>query len=62
MVSSARHRDNAAPTAATLGAAAKSDFAQGGISDCTVGNVAWSTVITYNTVSAALKAVRSLPR
>lgn len=33
---------------ATLGAAAKSDFAQGGISDCMVGNVAWSTVITYN--------------
>ncbi|MBR8220736.1 polyamine ABC transporter substrate-binding protein [Burkholderia ambifaria] len=34
--------------AATTGTAAKSDFMPGGLSDCLVGNVAWSTVITYN--------------
>ncbi|TAM51965.1 MAG: ABC transporter substrate-binding protein [Paraburkholderia sp.] len=33
---------------ATLPASAKSDFLPGGLSDCMVGNVAWSTVITYN--------------
>jgi putative spermidine/putrescine transport system substrate-binding protein len=30
------------------GAPAKSDFLPGGLSDCMVGNVAWSTMITYN--------------
>jgi putative spermidine/putrescine transport system substrate-binding protein len=34
------------PAAAT-GTAAKADFLPGGLSDCMVGNVAWSTVITY---------------
>jgi putative spermidine/putrescine transport system substrate-binding protein len=30
------------------GAAAKSDFLPGGVSDCMIGNVSWSTMITYN--------------
>ncbi|HKT99023.1 MAG TPA: ABC transporter substrate-binding protein [Paraburkholderia sp.] len=30
------------------GTPAKSDFLPGGLSDCMVGNVAWSTMITYN--------------
>lgn len=34
--------------AARNGAAAKTDFLPGGLSDCMVGNVAWSTMITYN--------------
>lgn len=34
--------------ASVKGANAKSDFLPGGLSDCMVGNVAWSTMITYN--------------
>ncbi|QCP49061.1 extracellular solute-binding protein [Trinickia violacea] len=30
------------------GAPAKADFLPGGVTDCMVGNVAWSTMITYN--------------
>ncbi|MEX3960569.1 extracellular solute-binding protein, partial [Trinickia sp. EG282A] len=38
----------AALPAAKNGTPAKSDFLPGGVTDCMVGNVAWSTVITYN--------------
>jgi putative spermidine/putrescine transport system substrate-binding protein len=36
------------PPGAKTGAAAKADFLPGGISDCMIGNVGWSTMITYN--------------
>lgn len=38
----------AALPAGKSGEPAKSDFMSGGLSECMVGNVAWSTVITYN--------------
>jgi putative spermidine/putrescine transport system substrate-binding protein len=38
----------AALPAGKNGTAAKADFLPGGVTDCMVGNVAWSTVITYN--------------
>ena len=40
--------DPASLPAGKSGISAKSDFMPGGVSDCMVGNVAWSTVITYN--------------
>jgi putative spermidine/putrescine transport system substrate-binding protein len=40
--------DHAALAASPAGAAAKADYLPGGLSDCMVGNVTWSTVITYN--------------
>ena len=40
--------DTGSLPAASTGVAAKADFAPGALSDCMVGNVAWSTVIAYN--------------
>ncbi|WP_218827293.1 ABC transporter substrate-binding protein [Caballeronia sordidicola] len=40
--------DSASLPPAKGGAAAKADFLPGGLSDCMVGNVSWSTMVAYN--------------
>ncbi|MFJ4293977.1 ABC transporter substrate-binding protein [Cupriavidus sp. NPDC089707] len=40
--------DTSSLPASATGTAAKADFLPGGLSQCIVGNVAWSTMITYN--------------